>query len=235
MPKRVEFACGAAALPRTLTWRKSGWHVGKPHHVGGCRCSVTFCRPAIRRLCALAGSRFAKPTRAAEERAGRAAMSKDGGVQDHPPARACALSSVSVPRQPAACPGLRGRSSGAGSPLRESRNGRERTEPWCSAHAVASPAAWRSWLRAVDADTARVRTSPSLGVVQDPCPSAALLLAGVLVPRGPAGFAARFVCSPCVGSHLDRQCTGALTCRCCPAQMMIWRTSSSMSSTKTGR
>ena len=50
MPKRVEFACGAAALPRTLTWRKSGWHVGKPHHVGGCRCSVTFCRPAIRRL-----------------------------------------------------------------------------------------------------------------------------------------------------------------------------------------
>ena len=66
---------------------------------------------------------FAKPTRAAEERAGRAAMSKDGGVQDHPPARACALSSVSVPRQPAACPGLRGRSSGAGSPLRESRTG----------------------------------------------------------------------------------------------------------------
>ena len=48
MPKRVEFACGAAALPRTLTWRKSGWHVGKPHHVGGCRCSVTFCRPPIR-------------------------------------------------------------------------------------------------------------------------------------------------------------------------------------------
>ena len=73
MPKRVEFACGAAALSRTLTWRKSGWHVGKPHHVGGCRCSVTFCLPAILASSALAGNEICKPhaRRGAASRKGR--------------------------------------------------------------------------------------------------------------------------------------------------------------------
>ena len=236
MPKRVEFACGAAALSRTLTWRKSGWLVGKPHHVGGCRCSVTFCRPAIREgaFAALAGKncKAHAPRRSELEgpRCRRTEVCRIILPRAH--ARGRLFPSHGSPRRALGCVGGHQEQD---SPLRESRNGRERTAPWSSAHAVASPAVWRSWFRAVDADTARVRPSPSLGVVQDPCPSAALLLAGVLVQRGPAGSAARFVRSPCVGSHLDGQCTSALTCRCCPAQMMIWRTSSSMSSTKTGR